>query len=319
MGEALKTIRASRARVSQCVLLAALVSSVLSAGAQAGALSRGPTNAQRRALAEARVHQLFSSARLPVGSRRLTRWPPADGRALLATGGVSIDPDQFHQARFYIAPHGVAALAWVEGLSLRGGRRTSYGTGGGPGQPTTHFVGFTFASSGVLADAQLVYSMEVTASGDLGLRIDATVLWTPQKPRSAYVQAGASRIDVVVNRGYNVSSHRVSTTHVSNASLIRVITAHVNALDVATPGVRSCPFDAGATMTLSFFYAGHARPLAVVVVDPGGCGVVSITQSRAADSSSGVAHDAGGTALAAFVARALSIVNWNGLGSPVSG
>lgn len=314
MGSKSTTFRPRATGVARVVALAGLVAALATlSGTGASALSRGPSNAERRVLATALAHRLFNFARLPSGSRRLSHWDPANGRELMGMGAVSSDPDQVHETRFYLAPHGEAALTWVEELSLRGGRETSYGTGSGPGQPTTHFVAFTFSSSAVLSEPQLEYSMLITPSGELGLRVDAVVLWTPQKPRSAFVALGATRLNVVVNRGYNVKTHRVSVYHVTSGSLIASITAHVNALEVATPGVRSCPVDVGATMTLSLFRRGATRPFATVVADPGGCGSVNITQSHSAGSTAGVAHDAGGAGLAAYVARVLAIVNWTGM------
>jgi hypothetical protein len=315
MGRTRTTIHPCTRGVARFVALAALAASLVTLpSAHASALSRGPSNAERRALATSLAHRLFNVARLPAGARRLAHWDSTNGRALLSMGAVPGDPNQVHQTRFYLAPHGQAALAWVEGLSLRGGRRTSYGTGSGPGQPTTHFVAFTFTSSAVLSGPQLEYSMLITPSGELGLRVDAVVVWTPQKPLSAFIAANASRVDVVVNRGYNVKQHRVSVYHVTSGSLIGAFTAHVNALGVATPGVFSCPVDVGATMTLSFFRQATTSPFATVVVDPGGCGSVTITQSRSAGPAAGVAHDAGGARFAAYVAGALSIPDWTGMG-----
>jgi hypothetical protein len=46
----------------------------------------------------------------------------------------------------------------------------------------------------------------------------------------------------------------------------------LNALLPFPPGTYSCPVDRGARIRLAFLHAPKSAPLAVAVVDPGGCG-----------------------------------------------
>jgi hypothetical protein len=297
-------------RRSAVLALALALSSVVSVAASASSL--GPTDAQRRALASFEARHLLSVVALPAGSRRVARSDPALGRTPLSTGALSDDPDQVDLTRFYLVARGEWALAWLERHVPLGGTRSGWGTGSGPGTPTSHTVTFSFATPPTLAQAELWYSMVITPSGQLGLRVDADVLWTPRKSRFSLVASGATKVVVTMDRGLNVRSDRVTTVTVTDGRTIAAIRSAVDAAPVATPGVASCPVDVGARMTMSFWRDGATGPYAVAVADPGGCGSVTVTQF-AGGVTLGVGHDSGGRTLVQFVATALGIRNWTGL------
>jgi hypothetical protein len=230
-------------------------------------------------------------------------------------GILSSDPDEVDLTRYYLVAHADASRQWIELRTPRGARPSGTGTASGPGQATVYSQSYTFASTPVLQSPQLGYSMVKIPSGELGVRVDAVVTWTLQKPQTAFIEARAARIEVVVDRGPNVTTNRVSRYEVTSSSLISAISARVNALPVASPGIHFCPVDLGASTTLSFFARGASRPFASVVADPGGCGTVTITQTRSSTSRGGVAHDGGGSTLVAFVARVLGVVNATGFAS----
>ncbi|MHB8827136.1 MAG: hypothetical protein ACYC5Z_05695 [Acidimicrobiales bacterium] len=291
-------------------LVLAIVGSV--AGV-ATASTLGPTNAQRRTSAVLEARHLLAALALPNGSRGVARNDPSINRSLLSMGAGSIDPDQVDLTRFYVVVvRGEWALKWLQTHVPHGGTSTGWGTGSGPGQLTSHTLTFSFATPPTLSEAQLQYSMVVGPSGELGVRVDADVLWTPRKSRYALVAIGAAKVIVTMDRGLNVRSHRVTTVTVTSSATIDVIRSAINAAPVATPGVTSCPLDVGATMTLSFWRAGASGPFATVVADPGGCGGVTVTQWRGDGARRGVGHDSGGGAIVRLVATTLGIRDWMG-------
>ncbi len=278
----------------------------------ATASTLGPTNAQRRTSAVLEARHLLAALAMPSGTHEVTRNDSSLDPALLSMGASSLDPDQIDLTRFYVVARGEWALNWFETHVPHGGTRTGWGTGSGPGQSTSHTLTFSFATPPTLSEAQLQYSMVVGPSGELGVRVDADVLWTPRKSRYALVASGAVKIVVTMDRGLNVRSHRVTTVTVTSPATIDVIRSAINAAPVATPGVTSCPLDVGATMTLSFWRAGASGPFATVVADPGGCGGVTVTQWRGDGARRGVGHDSGGGAIVRLVATTLGIRDWMG-------
>jgi hypothetical protein len=315
MGNVTRTLRRTPPRVASLALALGVLAPLASSGSPAFASSRGPTDAQRRHLASVLAHRLLSLATMPPGARAFAHWNPRDGVAPPAMGILSSDPDEVDLTRYYLVAHADASRQWIELRTPRGARPSGTGTASGPGQATVYAESFTFASTPVLENPQLGYSMVRTPSGELGVRVDAVVTWTPQKPQSAFIGARAARVEVVVDRGPNVTTKRVSRYEVTSAPLIGAIITRVNALPVASPGIHNCPVDLGATMTLSFFARGASRAFASVLADPGGCGAVTITQASSSTSRGGVAHEGGGPTLVAFVAHSLGVANATGFAS----
>ncbi len=294
------------------LMVSALVLAMVNVAGVATASTLGPTNAQRRTTAVLEARHLLATLTLPNGSRGVARNNPSINRTLLSMGAGSIDPDQVDLTRYYVVARGEWALNWFETHLPRGGTRTGWGTGSGPGQSTSHTLTFSFATPPNLSEAQLQYSMVIGSSGELGVRVDADVLWTPRKSSYALVASGAVKIVVTMDRGLNVTSHRVTTLTVTSPATIDLIRSAINAAPVAMPGVTSCPLDVGATMTLSFWRAGASGPFATVVADPGGCGDVTVTQWRGDGTRRGVGHDSGGGTIVRLVATSLGIRGWMG-------
>jgi hypothetical protein len=120
------------------------------------------------------------------------------------------------------------------------------------------------------------------------------------------IAAGATRVVVQVNRGLNAKTDRDSTYTATNKTTITALIAHVNELPKAPPTGEMCPMDVGAKLTLSF-YRHAAKPYAIVVADPGGCGPVSIRDFSANDTLKGSAAVGGGVSFSAYVATNLHI------------
>jgi hypothetical protein len=300
-----------RRRAAVSVLGAVLALAV--ASTVAGAVSLGPSNQQRRAMASVEARHLLTLVRLPPGSTALARWNRADGHGLTGPAVAPAEPDKVVQTRYFLAPNGRAALDWVELRVPRGATVSGTGTGSGPGVATISSITFGFRAPSPLLQPELEYSMLITPHGQLGLRVDAIVTWTPRKSPFSIVATGAARVVVRVDRGPNVTSGRVTVRSVSDGRTIRSFISRINRLPVALPGVSFCPLDVGATMTLSFFRDGSPRPYAVVEADPAGCGSVAVSQYGAGGALLGVGHDSEGQSLATFVATALSITNWTGM------
>jgi hypothetical protein len=212
-------------------------------------------------------------------------------------------------ARYYLLARESGSLAWFERHAPRGGVLSLSGSGNAP---QTYELTYRFPSTAVLVDPELEYSMQVNPSGLLGLRVDALVTWSPCKSPYSIVPAGARSVVVRVDRGPNASMDRVTTVTVTNRSTIEAFLARVNQLPVAPPGVRPCPLDLGASMTLSFRRGTVGHPYAIVRVDPGGCGEVTLSQFDRSGRRMGTGTDDGGYALARFVATSLSIMYWQG-------
>ncbi len=129
---------------------------------------------------------------------------------------------------------------------------------------------------------------------------------TVGRSRFADVATGATRVVVQVDRGLNAKTGRYSVVATTTLATIQAIIAHVNALPAAPSADEMCPMDVGAKLTMSFYRHG-AKPYAVVVADPGGCGLVTIRDYNASDVLAGSARAGGGAEFSAYVARLLHI------------
>ena len=127
---------------------------------------------------------------------------------------------------------------------------------------------------GVIGTRQLVIVVVRLGAHSTGLRVDAQDIWISPRPASERIPAGTTRLRLVVTRGTKVRQGPL--TFVSPSKLQRV-TALLNELPAAQPGVVACPNDPGVRVTLRFFAGQAGSPLAVAVVNPGGCGGVQLT------------------------------------------
>ncbi len=278
------------------------------AGAAGRANILGPTNAQRTVLARHELGHLFALAPLPGRARRVSA---AEARRLSKLATFTAPPfvgvDQLSGERFYVATSGRRALTEIEGATVAGRPPSERGTSGGPGTGNATNLTFSVATSGVLNESQLVYTMVLSPVGVLFFSVDATVGFTPQKSPNALVAERATRLAATYFRGVNVTQHRYVHTATTNVAVIRAVVKRVNALPVTAPGVYHCPFDQGQTLTLSFQSAPGTPPYARVVADPGGCGVVTVDQLRANGTTRASATLGGGATIVAFVLTRLHL------------
>jgi hypothetical protein len=299
--------------LSLVVLVAALTITISLMASSATASSLGPSNAQRRALATTEARRLLTFETLPAGSTKLSAWIRADGPALLGSGGMSGDPDQVHLTQYFLAPGGYKAVNWLDAQIPKGGSHLGSGSSAGPGSDNVSWRSYSFHETTTFLTAQLQYSMLITPKGDLGLRVDADVTWIPRKSRYSIVPAGATKVVVIVNRGLNVKSGKVTTVTITDRATINDFLSHVDQLPALNPDEGFCPADVLASVTLRFFDAGSKRPYAVVDADSGGCGNVKIHQYTANHTLFGSTSVSGGYDFSAYVAKSLGITNWTGM------
>jgi hypothetical protein len=294
-------------------LVAAITGASLAASA--GATSLGPTNAQRLTLAKKDAAHLLSLVVPPAGSKTLSG--PINGKKspLASPAQLSSDPDIAVSSHFYLAPKTAAANAWIKSHAPKGSTLSGTGSTSGPGYGPIKYYTFSFNSSGVLNVPELNFSVLPTSKG-AEIRVDAEVGYLPQKSKYAIVGSGATTMKVSATRSSSVTTDRTTEVDTTTAATITAAIAKVNGLEVALPGVHSCPVDLGATMTISFYKSSATSPYATVVADPEGCGQVTITQYSASGSVLGVGHDEGGGDISNYLATTLGITNWPGSTTP---
>jgi hypothetical protein len=102
---------------------------------------------------------------------------------------------------------------------------------------------------------------------------------TASTPRSERIPAGARRLVVTATKFRRTIQG--PTTITSRRAISRAASL-LNALPLFPPGTYSCPADFGLRIRLAFYRppaSSRAPPLAVAVIDPGGCGEVYLSLS----------------------------------------
>jgi len=299
--------------LSLVMLVSALTIAISLLAPSANASSLGSSNVQRRALALQEAHHLLTLATLPQGSVRIEKWNRTDGAALSSTSPVSGDPDQVDLTEYFLAPGGSTTRQWLDARVPVGGSVSGTGASSGPGTDDVTYKSFSFHATSSFLSPELQYSMLITPKGDLGLRVDADVTWTPRKSKYSVIAQGATKVVAIVNRGLNVKSGKISTVTTTDRATITDLIAQINKLPAKIPGVEMCPMDVLASLTLQFFDSGAQHPYAVVVADPSGCGNVAIRQYDADGTLLAATSVSGGSTFASFVAKTVGIVNVTGL------
>ena len=113
--------------------------------------------------------------------------------------------------------------------------------------------------------------------GSTGLRAEAQVTWVTLRPATERIPLGVHRVRIGVSSTIpHDKPHQPSFT-VTSPKSIHALVALLNKLPAVQPGTYACPADFGVRVRLAF-YASHAvAPLAVALVNPGGCGDVQLT------------------------------------------
>jgi hypothetical protein len=129
----------------------------------------------------------------------------------------------------------------------------------------------------VLSTRWLVVEVVQLPGGSTGLRADAQVVWVKPRPASEQIPPGAHLLRVSVGTAIPANKPKQRPFTVTSPKILHRILALLNALPAAQPGARSCPIDFGIRVRLAFYVRRRMAPLAVAVIDPGGCGGVGLT------------------------------------------
>jgi hypothetical protein len=261
------------------VAAAALVAGGIASGQpNAPAPARAPARAAGNARAARRdVRTLLAKVALPPGATVVGRDPAPDGR--LSSPGSEPGSTALVDVHEFVRVAGDPgdAIAWFTAHPPTGSTADGTGSGGGPGYQFDS-VSYAFAAiDNALVSRGVVVETTEAKGGGTAVRIDAQDVYFVPRPKWERVPAGVDLIDVTVQR-MNPSS--TSSYTVSDRVKVAKVVSLVNALPPWQPGFRSCPKDVGPAVTLTFLAnAGNTDPLAKVVADGSGCGVVSVVLS----------------------------------------
>jgi hypothetical protein len=292
----------SRRSVSELVALAA-VCAIVATALPAYASTGGPSDSARETLAQREVNSFLSAAPLPPGAHQITAAAAEVTKPFSGDKGTVFPGNEVGATKFYTAPSASSSLSWLASQRILG-HSSSTGSSG-----STHTQVYFLTGTSVLLQPEVVYIALAKPDGTLEFSITASVWWRSQKPALAIVATGATKLTVKLNRGLNAKTDRTTTGESTNKSQIASIIAHVNALQEPNPLPTACPADFNASLTMSFYRGGAAKPYAVVVADPAGCGTVTVSQYNSAHRRTSASDVAGGVLLAKFVATQLGLKN----------
>jgi hypothetical protein len=227
-----------------------------------------PTAGSNRSQAQADASARLAALNLPAGAQPSSSEPAGGGPALAnPAAGEPATPNLVDDHGWWVIPGSTSSVvAYIDAHPPAGSTPSLSGSGGSPQAVT--LTGFSWpAITGVLSDRQLVVEAVRLPGGATGLRADAQIVWISPRPSTERIPAGVRRLTVSERRGEEAVL--VPLTVRSPRRLRRVI-AVLDSLPLFPPGAYSCPANFGLAIHLAF-YGGHGAPLAVALVDPGGC------------------------------------------------
>lgn len=249
--------------------------------------------------------KLLGLAWFPPGSRTSTSWVDVNGHRY--TEGVPTlgSPDVVDIAHYYVAGRTYQGLSWLSGHAPTGSTLDGRG-----GTDRAHLEwSYSFPAKSFLSFSDLQYTKLILPDGEVKLRIDAQIQWTPQKSAYSIVGRGASKLTVVFTPGGGERPSSKVTIVTTDAITIATIRDDVNKLLVAYPGAMHCPFESGSNMRIQFYRAGRTNPFVVVSAGAGGCGNVRVSQFATGGQLIGSGNDAGGYGLIPAVEKLLGATN----------
>jgi hypothetical protein len=229
------------------------------------------TAASNRAAAQADAISLLATVNLPPGARRLTRKPGGTGTWLSAPANAPATPNLIDGTQWWEydgTPQSL--LSYVRAHRPAGSSLSMAGSGRG----TYLAVSYAWPPvAGVLSLRQVSLGV-VAMHGRSIARVDAEDVWVSPRPVTERIPGNISRLTLEVKRGNVV--RQGPQVFASRARIDKVVSV-LNQLPRAQPGVSACPVDPGIVVVLKFFTARSQTPEAVAVIDPYGCGGVSLT------------------------------------------
>jgi len=265
----------------------------------------GLSNKSRIAVATREARKLLGLAWFPPGSRESSSWVRINAHRYTENVPTLGSPDVVDIAHYYVAGQKYQGLSWLDGHVPNGSTLNGRG-----GMDRAHLEwSYSFPAVSFLSVSDLQYTKLVLPNGEVELRIDAQIQWTPQKSVYSIVGVGAKTLTAVFTsgEGQRPSSKKSVVTH--DAVTLATIREEVNALPVAYPGVMHCPFEPVGSAIIKFYRAGQTDPFAVVSAGAGGCGTIRISQYASGGQLSGSGNDGGGYGLMPTVEKLLGITN----------
>ncbi|HEY6396314.1 MAG TPA: hypothetical protein VIX82_02555, partial [Solirubrobacteraceae bacterium] len=144
-------------------------------------------------------------------------------------------------------------LRFVNAHRPAGGSQVVSGRGD---NPEFQFVGFGWPPRpGVLGNRWLLGEVVGLSDGSTGVRADAQVVWIMPRAASERVPAGVRTIDIT--RGVPQDAPTLSL-HVTGRANIRKIIAMINQLPAAQPGAWSCPAELLGVPAVTFRFLARS-------------------------------------------------------------
>lgn len=253
--------------------------------AQAGPVS-GPTTSTRaaeeanEAAAQADAAWLLTQVPLPAGATRSAGEPAGDEGRLAHPGvGPVATPNVVDDHAWWVTPGARGeVLAYIRAHPPAGATIAASSSTATRSVTTSESVAFAWPPiTGTLGMRWLNITVAQLQDGQTGLRADAQVVWITPRPASETIPTDARLLRVSVHSTIPANQPRQRPLRIASQRKIAEVIALLNSLPAAQPGVRSCPADFGITVRLAFYPALRAKPSAVAVTDPQGCGGVDLT------------------------------------------
>jgi hypothetical protein len=248
----------------------------------------------------------MSLAWFPADARRLSTWIHLKGFELSEPAATIGDPDQIDIARYYLAGPKSQGVSWLNARIPAGG---SLDGEGGTDRANLEWS-YAFPSTAILQQSDLQYTKRILPDGDVELRIDAQVAWTPQKSPFSIIASGATLVQAVYSGSIQTNSvSKPLTASTRSVATIAALRRQINALPVAYPGIMSCPYENPGSVTVRFFRSPHVRAFATVFFASSSCGRVQVSQFSSTHQLLGRGEDGGGFVAVPCVMKLLGLKN----------
>jgi len=200
-----------------------------------------PTTAANRISAHVEAAALLQRVVLPARSRRLAGAPGDAGGLLSRPWQTSVYANVVDRARFWRVDAPLDAVAaFLRAHRPRGSRFDS-----GELSPEPRGLLFDLPRTRSLYQRRLALTLAPLPDGSTGVRVDAEVVWTVERPPSEVVPGGVRQIDLTTP---------ASARRIVEPAKVRTIVRWLDALPVDQPtrGIFGCPAVLGPNLHLVF-------------------------------------------------------------------
>ena len=219
----------------------------------------------------------------PPGAKRLARPPGGVEGKLDHNQFMPGDPDFVDVASLWqVKGSPLRVLAWEKAhlpgrftVSMTSGEAAPIPPRGPSGAPSFPADPYHFASDGyglpavpgVLISREMDVAAARSLAGQTYVRVDAEVIWLPQRPAAERVPAGVSVIAITGKPDMNRPKELPVPVAVTDPAQVRKIVALVDGLSLNPAGVHGCMMWSGKEITLSFL--GHLNgPVLATISEP---------------------------------------------------